>query len=82
MKMTLLFRKGGMWQLKEISRLAQMLNTQVSGHRSDPEYILLLGHFTKEETLAVIRGGVAFTATQVEGLDSGKLPFVPDFAQP
>lgn len=78
-KLTVLHRPDGTWGGEEVSRLVSRLMTDVCGHPRQPEYIILLGHYTKEEALAAIMGGQSFTATQVIGVDNKTLPFRPSF---
>lgn len=77
LKTTVLHRPGGQWLGVEISRLVGGLNTEVSQHPQHPEYVIIFGHFTKEQTLRAIRGGIAYTATAVTGVD--ELPYLPGF---
>ncbi len=79
MKMTILHRPGGTWSNADTNRLNQGLSTECSGHHKHPEYLILFGHFTKDETLKALIGGLAYTATQVTGIDSPELPFSPGF---
>lgn len=76
-KSTVLHRKGGTWPQTEVNRLVHGLRTEASGLPSQPEYLILFGHYTKGQTLEALLGGVAYTATQVTGTD--RLPFVPGF---
>ncbi len=78
-KVTVLHRPGGVWRDKEILGLTDNLQAVVTGIATHPEYLILLGHHTKEATLQAIGGGFAYTATQVTGIDSPLLPFVPSF---
>lgn len=74
-KMTVLHRPNGQWYRLEISRLVGGLMTEASQRRDFPEYVILFGHYTKEQTLKALWGGEAYTATQVTGLDGA--PFNP-----
>ena len=76
---TVLHRPGGAWQQWEIGRFVSDLKTEATQHLLHPEYVILFGHHTKERTLLAHGGGIAYTATQVIGIDSPKLPFVPGF---
>ncbi len=76
-KITVLYRKGGKWSDQEVGRLVGGLLIEVCSRGDFPEYLLLLGHFSKEQTLKVLMGGEAYTATQVTSTDSPDLPFVP-----
>jgi hypothetical protein len=78
-KITLLHRPKGQWHKEEVSRLVRGLNTSVCEHPLHPEYLILFGHYTKEKTLEVMLGGVAYTAKQVLGYDNQELPWVPTF---
>ncbi len=77
LKMTVLHRPGGTWDQLEVGRLVNGLKTEVSVHPLHPEYLVVFGHYTKEETLKVMWGGVAYTVTQIIGTDHKDLPFVP-----
>jgi hypothetical protein len=79
LKMTILYRSGGKWHIEEVRRLVLGLTTEASQLPIFPEYVVLFGHFTKEQTLEALLGGVAYTATQVTGVDSKELPFNPGF---
>lgn len=76
-KMTVLHRPGGQWWTEEVARLTNGLMTEVSSHPRHPEDLILLGHYTKEQTLRAIGGGVAYTATPMTG--TKELPFMPGF---
>lgn len=80
LKMTVLRRKGGSWHRFEVNNLVNGLMTDVSENPQHPEYLVLLGHRTKEETLKALGGGQAYTATEIIGTDNKDLPFVPGFA--
>lgn len=75
LKTTVLFRNGGTWPSLEIDRLGNKL--VVSGHPKCPEYLLVSGHYTKDEILEALWGGRSFTVSQVVGVES--LPFTPAF---
>ena len=79
LKTTVLYRPNGKWHQDEIVRLVNGLMTEVAQHPGHPEYIILYGHFTKEETLKAMWGGIAYTATQIIGTE--KLPFNPTFCR-
>ncbi len=79
LKMTVLYRQGGVWHPSEISQLMRGLKTETSRSPKHPEYLVLFGHYTKEETLKALLGGQAYTAVPIVGVDSEKLPFVPGF---
>ena len=79
LKVTVLHRQGGRWYSAEISLLCHGLMTEVSSHPSFPGYLVLFGHHTKEETLAAIMGGQAYTATPLIGVEDRRLPFRPGF---
>ena len=79
LKMTVLHRKSGEWRHSEISKLTSGLRTEVSSHPKHPEYLILLGYYTKEQTLRVIGGGQAYTASNIVGIDNKELPFSPGF---
>lgn len=79
LKMTVLYRKGGIWHQLEVARFVNGLMTEVSEHPKHPEYLVLFGHHTKEKTLKALLGGIAYTATQIVGTNSKELPFVPGF---
>jgi len=76
-KLTVLHRPGGVWHRSEVDRLVNGLMTELYQHPKHPEHLILLGHFAKEETLKAMWGGVAYTATQVTGVDNELLPFRP-----
>ncbi|MFZ2983747.1 MAG: hypothetical protein WA053_01550 [Minisyncoccia bacterium] len=78
-KMTVLRRERHPWYQSEIGRLVNGLKTEVSGHSKHPEYLVVFGHYTKEQTLEALQGGWEYTATQVTGFHSPSLPFVPGF---
>lgn len=78
MKLTVLHRPGGTWSGIDLGKLHR-LSPKISGHPKHPEYIILLGHFNNGQTLEVLDGGLAYTATMVTGMDSPELPFVPSF---
>lgn len=78
-KMTVLHRERHPWFQSEIGRLVNGLQTEVSGHLKHPEYLVVFGHFTKEQTLEALMGGWAYTATPITGFDSPSLPFLPGF---
>ena len=75
MKLTVLHRAGGKWHASEESKLANGLTPEVQSHPQYPEYLILVGHHTKEATLAAIGGGMAYTATQVVGASHEDLPW-------
>lgn len=79
-KMTILHRPGGVWHVSEVGKLINRLRIAASEHPQHPGYIIIFGHYTKEETLQTLGGGVAYTATQITGMDHQDLPFVPNFA--
>ncbi|MBI5004226.1 hypothetical protein HZC00_03980 [Candidatus Kaiserbacteria bacterium] len=79
-KMTILYRAGGVWHKSEIGKLANGLVTEVSQLPEHPEHLVVFGHHTKEETLRALGRGVAYTVTQVVGIYQKDLPFVPGFA--
>jgi len=76
---TVLRRHNGTWARYEVDRFTRGLQTDVCEDLDFPEYLLLFGHFTKAETIQVIREGNDYTATQVTGSDSCDLPFKPRF---
>jgi len=53
--------------------------TEVSQHPQHPEYLVIFGHYTKEQALKAHGGGFAFTATQITGVHNAELPFIPGF---
>lgn len=77
LKLTILHRPEGVWHNSEVDKLVHGLFTELQQHPKHPEYLILFGHFTKEQTLEAIGGGIAYTAIQVTGIDSDKLPFRP-----
>ncbi len=77
LKTTVLYREGGQWHPEEVNRLVNGLMTEASQLPAKPEYVILFGHHTKDETLKALLGGVTYTATQVTGLDNPELPFRP-----
>lgn len=79
LKMTVLYRKGGTWAPVDVGRLVSGLKTEASSHPQHPECVILRGHYTKEETLKALMGGMAYTATLVTGVGSDQLPFEPSF---
>ncbi len=79
MKMTLLHRPGGVWHESEVGWLVHKLNTVASHHLKHPEHLILWGHYTKDQTLAAIGGGQAYTATMITGVQDARLPFLPSF---
>lgn len=68
MKVTILHRPGGVWHNSEVGRLVEGLTTEASGHPQRPEYLMLFGHYTKEQTLRAIGGGVAYTVKPITGV--------------
>jgi hypothetical protein len=80
LKMTVLKREGGKWVPQEVHKLVGGLTTEASEHPQHPEYVILFGHYTKEQTLRAIGGGSAYIATQVTGLPNDEVPFTPGFA--
>ena len=76
-KMTVLRRNGGKWHLLEVNRLVVGLKTEASQHPQYSEYVVLFGHFSKEQALKALLGGEAFIATQVIGIQTKDLPFNP-----
>jgi hypothetical protein len=79
LKMTILYRKDGVWHHDEVRKLSNGLTTEVSSHPKHPEYLVLFGHYTKEVTLQALGGGLAYTATEIVGIDNKQLPFPPGF---
>jgi len=79
LKMTILYRPNGIWHPSETTKLVNNFMTALSEHPQHPEYLVIYGHYTKEETLNAIGGGVAYTATQITGLQNEELPFKPRF---
>lgn len=77
LKMTVLHRKNGLWGDIELVLLRIGLVTEVSTHPSFPQYLILLGHHTIEETLNVINFGPTHTVSQLIGIDNQNLPFKP-----
>jgi len=75
LKQTILFREGGSWSRLEVSRLTRGLQTEVSGMDSKPEYLVLLGHYSKEEVLRAMMGGESFVVTQVTDARDSRLPW-------
>ena len=78
-KMTVLRREGGTWQSWEIGNLVNNLMTEISHHPQHPEHLVVFGHYSKERALKAHGGGLAFTATQITGIQSKELPFMPGF---
>jgi len=76
MKVTVLHRPNGIWHQQEVNRLCNGLMTEVSQKASHPEHLVLFGHFTKQQTLDVLIGGMAYTATQITGINDSRVPFV------
>ena len=77
--MTMLRREGGIWLRSEIDRFASDLRVEVSVHPQHPEYIILFGHHTKDDTLKALGGGLTYTVTQIVGRKNKCLPFDPAF---
>ncbi len=77
LKITVLHRKNGLWHNIELILLHVGLTAEVTSHPSFPQYLILLGHHTIEETLNVINFGPAHTVTQLIGIDNKSLPFKP-----
>lgn len=76
MKVTVLYRPGGVWHPDEVSLLCGGLMAEVSQRDSHPEHLVIFGYHTKERTLeALLGGGMAYTATQVTGIDDARVPF-------
>ncbi|MDD5464095.1 MAG: hypothetical protein PHP62_03020 [Candidatus Moranbacteria bacterium] len=78
-KMTILRREGGTWQTWEVSNLACGLMTEVSQHPQHPEFLVVFGHYTKEQTLKAHGGGLAYNAIEIIGISDPRLPFIPSF---
>ena len=77
LKFTVLTRdEGYTWSQLEADKLCK-LSIEVYNHPRFPRYVILFGFYTKEQALAAIDGGQAFTAEQVQGLDNPQLPFRP-----
>jgi hypothetical protein len=75
-KVTVLHRPGGVWRPNEFALLGERLRTEARYRPEEhPEHIVLWGHFTKAQTLEVLGGGTAYTATQVTGIDDPRVPF-------
>jgi len=79
LKVTVLHRPGGKWHDVEVSKLVDGLITEISQHPQHPEYLVVFGHHTKEQTLKALGGGMAYTATQVTGADDPRIPFPTGF---
>lgn len=75
LKLTVLHRPGGTWSDVEVSRLVNGLLTEAYSHQENPEYLILFGHHSKEETLQALLGAMAYTATQLIGINNEELPF-------
>lgn len=73
LKLTVLHRPGGSWDQHEVGRLINGLMTEVSRQQSHPEHLVLLGHFTNEQTLRA-SGGLGYTVTQVTGVGNAPFP--------
>jgi hypothetical protein len=79
LEMTVLHRPAGTWSTEEVMRLVNGLRVTASAWPKKPEFVVLYGHHTKDETLQVLGGGIEYTALQVTGADSKDLPFIPSF---
>jgi hypothetical protein len=77
LKLTVLHRPSGTWDKIEVSRFVGGLMTNVYSHPQHPEHLILHGHYTKEQTLKALLGGITYTATQVVGINNEALPFRP-----
>ncbi|MFA6437142.1 MAG: hypothetical protein WC242_03190 [Candidatus Paceibacterota bacterium] len=79
LKVTVLHRPGGKWTNIEVGRLINGLMTEAVQCRDHPEYVVLYGHYTKEQTLEALGGVMAYTAIQVTGADDPRIPFPTGF---
>lgn len=76
-KFTLCHRPGGTWGAAEVSRLVTNLKpmTEAVQLPSNPEYLVLYGHYTKDQMKHAGGAGLAWTVEQCMGIE--KLPFNP-----
>jgi hypothetical protein len=79
LKLTVLHRPNHDWLPVEIERLKEGLQTVVSSDPEKTSFLVLFGHFTKEQALTVLGGAVEFTVAQITGVNSKELPFNPRF---
>ncbi len=75
MRVTMLYRPNGTWTKEELDKLAMNLKTAPLQNPLEPEYVILFEHYSKSIALAAIGGGVAFTATELIGINNPRLPF-------
>jgi|GEM_PF-2276391 len=77
---TVLHRPGGTWSELEVGLLVENLRTEVYQQRQHPEYLILYGTWSKDQTLEAIMGGIAYTAKSLIGWENPQLPFHPPLA--
>lgn len=77
LKTTVLHRPGGTWSEIDIGRLVSGLMTEAQERPEFPEHVILFGHHTKEQTFVALQGGMAYTATQITGIEDERLPWRP-----
>ena len=76
-KFTVLRRQNGTWSSSEISMLVKGLQAEIGSHPRHPEYLVIPGHYTKEAISRIIGDKPSYTVTQVTGVGSKELPFIP-----
>lgn len=76
-ELTVLCRKGGTWSAFEVTKLTEGLGTEAYENPEHPECVILLGSYTKEQTLRAIGGGLAYAAEVFTGALNPALPFAP-----
>lgn len=72
---------GGIWSPLELSGLASILGTVVAvNHSKHPGYLIILGHYTKDQTVEALGSKSHLVVEQVSCFnDSERLPFNPHF---
>ena len=74
-QLTILHRPSGDWTSSESGRIVNGLMTEMEQHPQYPEYAILFGHYSKQDVLQALSGGVSFTALQVTGVEDERLPW-------
>lgn len=78
LKTTVLFRKGGKWSVDEVNRLINAFETGVWWNKSEyPEYLIVEGHYPDEAIPKALGEVPEYTVTDVIGIESEALPFIP-----
>lgn len=78
LKTTVLYRKDGTWDVREINGLCHRFSSGVWDHSRYPEYLILKGHLapkTIKDSLPV--DAAEYAVTHVTGTNKKQLPFLP-----